>query len=346
MFIRPTRNDFLVSALFAVLVCASAIAAQEEREPIRIETRLVSVPVVVADRQGRYVPDLRAEDFAVFQAGDQQKVEFFAAVEEPLTIALLIDTSQSTQPVLGDIKRSAASLIRLLLPHDRATIMAFDYDVHVLSELTSDQEQLIRAVRAARIPEFVGTRLRDATYRTIAKSFADIKGRKAVIVLTDGKDVDSRTSRDELIYTLQESDTLVYTIMFRTGFGRYLSPREQYFERFWRLRDGLNSRSPRREEQRRQRAARMNERAVNFLHEMAEMTGGRSFATEDGKVMRAFTSIIEELRMQYRLGFYPPDDTDTERLHDLKVKVSRPDVFVRSRSNYRLQTSPGSERPN
>jgi Ca-activated chloride channel homolog len=81
----------------------------------------------------------------------------------------------------------------------------------------------------------------------------------------------------------------------------------------------------------------MNERAAKFLHEMSDITGGRFFTTDDGKVKRAFASIIEELRLQYRLGFYPPDNLDPERLYTLKVKVDRPDVFVRSRSSYRIQ---------
>ncbi len=332
-----------LSILMPVAISAQTI---ETSERIYVEPRLVSVPVVVGDRNGRYVPHLTATDFSIFQDGEQQAVEFFAPVEEPLTIALLIDTSQSTQPVLRDIKDSAGSLIKLLSSQDRAMIVAFDYDIHILSELTSDQEQLRRAVNSARIPEFAGTRLRDAAYRAINRSFADIKGRKAVIVLTDGKDVDSRISRDELIYSLQESDTLVYTIMFRTGFGRYLSPRERHFDRYWRIRDGGNVRFPGRDEERRQRAARMNERAIKFLHDMSDTTGGRFFATDDGKLKRAFSSIIEELRLQYRIGFYPPDDIETDRLYELKVRVSRPNVFVRSRSNYRLQTGHGSESPN
>ena len=332
-------NRTIPLLLLAILAIASIGFSQvpEPREPIRIATRLVSVPVIVGDRNGRYVPDLTVADFTVYQDGEPQTVEFFAAVDEPLTIALLIDTSQSTQPVLDDIKDSARSLIRLLSPQDRAMVVAFDYDIHFLSELTSDQEQLRRAIGRASIPEFVGTRLRDAAFRAINRSFADIKGRKAVIVLTDGKDVDSRVSRDELIYTLQESDTLIYTVMFRTGFGRYLSPRERHFERYWRIRDGWNARFPGRDEQRRQRAARMNERAVKFLHDMSDTTGGRFFATEDGKLKRAFASIIEELRLQYRLGFYPPDDVDPERLYHLKVRVDRPEVVVRSRTNYRIQ---------
>jgi Ca-activated chloride channel family protein len=332
-------SRFAIWVLSAVLAAPFLSPAQtvETKEPIRIETRLVSVPVVVGDRNGRYVPDLTAADFAVFQEGVQQKIDFFAAVEEPLTIALLIDTSQSTQPVLREIKDSARSLIKLLSPQDRAMIVAFDYDVHVLSELTSDQEQLRRAIKAASIPEFVGTRLRDAAWRAINRSFAGISGRKAVIVLTDGKDVDSRVSRDELIYSLQESDTLVYTVMFKTGFGRHLTMRERHFERYWRIRDGRNVRFPGREDPRRERAARMNERAIKSLQEMSETTGGRFYATDDGKMKKAFASIMEELRMQYRLGFYPPDEIGPERLYDLKVKVSRPDVVVRSRASYRVQ---------
>ncbi len=333
MFKRTSA--FLLLAL-SVMAYAGFSQIADHKEPIRIETRLVSVPVVVGDRNGRYVPDLTAADFAVFQEGVQQKIEFFAAVEEPLTIALLIDTSQSTQPVLRDIKDSARSLIKLLSPQDRAMIVAFDYDTHVLSELTSDREQLRRAINAASIPEFVGTRLRDAAWRAINHSFAGISGRKAVIVLTDGKDVDSRISRDELIYSLQESDTLAYTVMFKTGFGRHLTMRERHFERYWRIRDGRNVRFPGRDDPRRERAARMNERAIRFLQEMSETTGGRFYATDNGRMKNALASIIEELRMQYRFGFYPPDEVVPELLYQIKVKVNRPGTVVRSRANYRI----------
>ncbi len=325
------RFAALLISIFIAMATAATAQSVDLKEPIRVNTRLVSVPVIVGDRNGRYVPDLTAVDFAIFQDGERQNVEFFASVEEPLTIALLIDTSISTRPVLGDIKESARSLIKLLSPQDRAMIVAFDYDTHVLSELTSDQDQLRQAVKAAKIPEFVGTRLRDAVFRTISQSFAGVKGRKAVIVLTDGKDVDSRASRDELIYSLQESDTLIYTIMFRTGSARNLSMHDRHFDRYWRIREGRSD--PRR----RPPLSRMNERALEFLHQLSDTTGGRFYATDDGKMKRAFASIVEELRLQYRLGFYPPEEIDPERLYELKVKIDRPDVVVRSRANYRIQ---------
>src|ERR1035437_5917310 len=206
----------LCIALLAGIFCTST-PSQTPDDAIRIETRLVSVPVIVSDRNGRYIPGLAQNDFSVFQDGVEQRVEFFAATEDALTIALLIDTSHSTRDVLDDIKDSAKSFIKLLKPADRAMIVTFDNETHILCPLTSDQEALKQGIKDAFIPPIAGTKLRDAVYQTIKHSFADIKGRKSIIVLTDGKDFGSRVPRNQLLYKLQESDTLVYTVYFETG---------------------------------------------------------------------------------------------------------------------------------
>lgn len=325
-----------------------SIWAQDPGETIKIDTRLVSVPVIVSDRSGCYVPNLTASDFTVLQDGVPQSIEFFGATEEPLTIALLIDTSQSTRPVLGDIKDSARSLIKLLLPQDRAMIVSFDYDTHILSQLTSDQELLKNAIKKAEIPDgLFGTTLRDAAFQTVNRSFAGINGRKAVIILTDGKDFGSRISSRELIYSLQETDTLIYTIMFTTddrpggGQGRFPGGGGRRNGGIFGGRfpgGGLPPIQNRRDNPRRtERIARQNEEAEEFLQKMSETTAGRFYSSKDGKLKKTFEMIVEELRFQYRLGFYPPDDTDEKTLHQLKVKVARSETVVRSRSSYRIQ---------
>jgi hypothetical protein len=216
--------------LFALALCAFA---QEKAgdETIKVETRLVSVPVIVSDREGRYVPNLTAADFTLTQDGKAQNIEFFGATEEPLTIALLIDTSQSTRGVINDIRDSAKAFIKLLTPKDKAMIVSFDYDTHILTELTSDQEQLKQAIKKAEIPDrgLFGTSLRDAVAQTINRSFAGIRGRKAIILLTDGKDAGSIISSRDLLYSLQETDTLIYTVMFTTDERQMMRPR---FDRF------------------------------------------------------------------------------------------------------------------
>jgi VWFA-related protein len=321
-----------------------SVRGQDGAETIKVNTRLVSVPVVASDRSGRYVPNLKASDFTITQDGQRQSIEFFAAIDEPLTIAVLIDTSHSTRAVLPDIKDSALALLKLLRPNDRAMIVTFDYETHILSPLTSDRQRLAGAIKNAEIPEIPGTRLRDATFQTIDRAFAGIKGRKAVIVLTDGKDAGSRISTDDLLYQLEESDTLVYTIMFKTGplasqrpllgrdnpriFGGDFPP---FGGRRGRMRD-----NPRRA-QREQRVGLKNQEAEDFLQELSDTTAGRFFTSEDGRLTRTFTSIIEELRFQYRLGFYPPEDASNNALHQLRVTVNRPYIAVRARRSYRVE---------
>lgn len=316
-----------------VLTFTVVVAYGQDTETIKIDTRLVSVPVIVSDRNGRYVPNLTVEEFTVFQDDAKQNIEFFAATEEPLTIALLIDTSQSTRPVLGDIKDSAKSFIKLLTPKDRAMVVTFDYATHVLSGLTSDQKQLEKAIKSAEIPDrMFGTTMRDAVYQTVADSFRGIVGRKAVILLTDGKDAGSRITSNDLLFRLEESDTLVYTIMFKTNDG----PMRGGPPIFGR-RGGIMMPFPRRNPRREERVERNNEIAEDFLQELSDTTAGRFYSSKDGKLKKTFASIVDELRFQYRLGFYPPDETARSAVHVLKVKVERPDTAVRSRSSYRIQ---------
>ncbi len=320
---------FVVLVLFTGVLCGHA-QDTNAGETIKIDTRLVSVPVIVSDRNGRYVPNLTAGDFTVLQDGSPQTIEFFATTEEPLTIALLIDTSQSTRPVLDDIKDSAYSFVRLLNPLDRAMIVSFDYSTHILSPLTSDQEKLRKAIRSAQIPgELFGTTLREALYDTINDSFSGIKGRKAIILLTDGKDFGSLITAHDLLYKLQETDTLVYTVFFKTEDG----PNRVGGLRFPRggfpgERDVMR---------RRDRVERANQQAAEFLQNISDTTAGRFYSSKNGKLKKLFATIVEELKLQYRLGFYPPEETGGNSPHSIKVKVSTPDTVVRSRGSYRIQ---------
>ena len=339
------KRSILVSAALLITGLCTFVSPQtkpSEDDTIRVETRLVNVPVVVSDRNGRYVSNLTQKDFTVFQDGQQMSIEFFAATDEPISVALLIDTSQSTRPVLDDIKDSARSFIKLLNPKDRAMIVSFDYQINVLSPLTSDASQLKRAVDRAEIPPRgeTGTVLRDVVYEAVARTFAGIKGRKAIILLTDGKDSGSSTPTDALFYKLQESDTLIYPVMFTTGpmqfGGRNAERMARIFGPDGQFR-GANPRQQQRIEQAIPRMGRQNEIAREVLVGMSDATAGRFFTSEDGKLKKTFESIVDDLRHQYHLGFYPTDEKETGVTHELRVKVARTDVAVRSRSSYRTE---------
>jgi VWFA-related protein len=342
---------FLV--LFAV--CATAAIAQDQ--VIKVNTTLVSVPVIVSDRQGRYVADLKASDFTLQRDGTNQRIDFFASVEEPINVAVLIDTSHSTEPVIDDIKKAAERFVKLLEPRDRAAVISFDYEPHVLSPLTSDPAQLNKAIKKADIPRQFGTTLRDAVYQTVKDEFAGVTGRKAIILLTDGKDVGSDITTPDLLYSLQESDVMIYSVFFKTGEGG------QQFGRggggpgrmggmggrggmggggvFGGGRFPGNDPSPPRREnpQRRQHAEAVNERAEEFLQNLSDTTAGRFYQSKSSEFKDTFSMIVDELRHQYRLGFYPPEEGTDAAEHDLRVKVSRQDVAVRSRASYRATPS-------
>lgn len=305
-------------------------------EVVKINTALVSIPVVVNDRQGRYIPGLKVEDFTVYDDGTEQAISFFAAEEEPLTVALLLDTSKSTRDVLGKIKDAAKDFIKLLQPADRCMIVSFDYAVHQLSPLTSDRKILEKAIKQAEIGEFVGTVLRDAVFEVVERSLAGIKGRKALIVLTDGKDHGSYPTKRDLLYMLEESDAMVYTVFYKTdlpfpafrrgGMGGGFPPR------------GIGGDSQPRGPmvRRRVREEMDNADAIEFLTRMSEATAGRFYSREVTDLKKTFKLIADEMREQYRLGYYPPQNSASKgKLHKVKVKVEHQDMIVRSRTTYR-----------
>jgi len=346
---------WLAFICLAAAVFAAPLFAQEKApdDVIKVSTTLVSVPVIVSDRLGRYIPDLVQKDFNLLQDDVEQKIDFFAAAEEPINIALLIDTSQSTRDVLGDIRTAAKKMVKMLNADDRAMIVSFDHDTHVLSSLTSDKKELEKAIEKAKPPKEFGTTLRDAVDETVREHFSKVKGRKAVILLTDGKDHDSYTTSLQLVHSVEESDVIVYTVYFNTemrprpDFGRgdvFRWPRGGVYGGNGRHGGGGYPRFPpdrRRDDPRRadpRRAERMereNENAIAFLHRLSDATAGRFYDSRKTKFKEAFALIVDELRHQYRLGYYPPEETGSTFAHALKVKVARPESVVRARSSYR-----------
>lgn len=352
----------ITAAVLAVIAFSTFAFAQTQPaddEIIKVETTLVSVPVIVSDRNGRYISNLKAKDFTVYENGVKQNIDFFAPTEEPLNVALLIDTSRSTEPVLDDIKDAAIEFIRQLQPRDRATIVSFDYEPHVLTALTSNKNELIRAVEYAEIGEYVGTTLRDAVLETINNTFADVKGRKAIILMTDGKDARSQASAEELMRSTEESDAMIYSIFYETGGGmnRFNNRRNnRQNDRFPQRRGGIfNDRFPddrrfpdddygrgfpnRRQQQRNQRVSERNAEAEEFLQELSASTAGRYYRSEVEDLNDTFSSIIGELRYQYRLGFYPSEqvENNADMAREIRVQVARNDAVVRARRNYRLE---------
>jgi len=182
---------------------------------IRINTTLVNSPVLVIGRNGKFIPTLRREDFEIFEDGVPQDITYFASVDKPFTVALLIDTSHSTALDLQDIQDAAVSFVDKLRPRDRALIVSFSGQIKVLAEATSDHEFLKNAIRRTR-PEG-NSRVYDAISLVLNDKLDSITGRTAVVLFSDGVDNDSRDSTYETsLEKIGRTQALIYPVQFNT----------------------------------------------------------------------------------------------------------------------------------
>ena len=188
--------------------------AQQDLETLKIETNLVTVPVIATTGEGNYIPDLRQEEFNISEDGENQPIAFFATVSAPFNVVLLLDTSASTEEKIGLIRRSAATFVEQLQNADRVKVISFDNQVRELSEFTNDRVILRNAIYKT-VPG-QGTRLYDAIELALS-SLKTIRGRKAVVVFTDGVDWHSAESTSEgSLRGLDEEGVIVYPIRFET----------------------------------------------------------------------------------------------------------------------------------
>jgi VWFA-related protein len=314
-----------------------------EGDVLRVDTSLVTVPVSVMDRYGKYIPNLRRQDFHIFDQGVEQKIAYFATVDQPFTVALVIDTSGSTNFKLEEIQNAAISFVNQLQPQDRVLVISFDDKIRVLTEATNDREALMRAIR--RTQTGGGTRLYDAVDMVIRKKLSGLSGRKAVVLFTDGVDTTSRSaSYSSTIRQAQESDGAIYTVNYDTshdlgnvGQGGILIPGGRTGIGIgipgWPggnggrggMPGGIGN-GP---------AAGDYRRATEYLHELAETSGGRYYRGDTMVgISAAFGLIADELRRQYSLGYYPRPVGQAGQVRQIKVRVSQPDLVVKARESY------------
>ena len=306
-----------------------------EGDVIRFDTALVTVPVSVMDRYGRYVPLLRREQFRILENGVEQKIAYFATTDSPFSVVLLIDTSGSTQFRLEDIHKAAMDFVDKLKSTDSVMVMSFDDRIEVQCKATTDRDVIYKAIRRTRTGG--GTRLYDAVDDILKKQLATIPGRKAVVLFTDGVDTTShRATYEGTVRLAQESDAPIYSVDYDTsgtnsiyggggipipgGRGTVLGlpfPRPGIPG----TTGGANPGDYR--------------RAVRYLHDLADGTGGRFYSGDSlFGIAQAFTWIAEELGRQYSLGYYPTKGGKEGERRQIKVKVTESDLVVKARDSY------------
>jgi VWFA-related protein len=193
---------------------AGSNSNQQDVETVKIETNLVTVPVIVSDHSDKYIADLKQEEFTVYEDGVKQEISFFETVTTPFHVVLLLDTSASTQEKLGQIQQAAIAFTTQLQMADRVKVVSFDDQIRDLCDFTSDRAVLQWAIRDTRPGH--GTKLYDAM-RAGLNALQRIKGRKAIVIFTDGVDSYSdRETYDRNVRMIEEAGIIIYPIRYDT----------------------------------------------------------------------------------------------------------------------------------
>ncbi len=337
-----------------------------EGDVVRVETQLVSVPAVVTDRSGRPVTGLRAENFVVLEDGKPQHVTNFATTDAPFEVALLLDTSGSTRDELGLIRDAANAFINALRTGDRVGIVAFNNTprngspvatVEVLSGLNSDRQALRAAIE--HLGTSNGTPFYDGLGRVADQLFREppreeVRGRRAVVALTDGVDSSSDSGYDDARAKLARAGVACYFIQVNTedyvedrllkdcqDDGRLALSAKQ-LERFRQLFVPQAEKADYQDFCRMGQFERMDisRRLYNLarkeMGELARGSGGKAFtAGNQQEAQAAFAQLANEIGTQYSLGYYPANKTRDGRFRQIKVEMREVnDAIVRAREGY------------
>ena len=321
---KSLQSKILILVILLSFACTNKAIGQEPDEtPVKIDTVLINVPLIVSDKDGRNIVGLKKENFSIFQQGEKQTIEFFADVEEPMNVAIIIDTSGSTGGVLRSIKKSAKEFLLTFRPEDKGMVISFDDEIHILGKLTSDKGKLKDAINEAStisqgvwdVPK-TRTAMFDAIYQVVAKDFVEIKGKKAIILLTDSFEGGNKISLGQMLDVLTEADSLVFPIIYQTYNLSHFFPKNT---KTVTLADLLSL------------------PMYYKVREFAELTGGRVYSADADDFNTAFKSISDQLTKQYLIGFYPTK-LDGGKSASIKIEVDRKDAIVRSKRTIRLKT--------
>ena len=244
--------------------------------------------VTVTDGNNRLVTDLTREDFEILDNGRLQEVTIFDNEVRPITVVVMLDTSISMTHRLKDLYAGAEQFLLRLLPHDKATVGAFNDKIEFASTFTSDRQSLISALKHLDFGN--ETHLYDAVHSSLDQ-LEKVDGRKVILLFTDGADFGSRQGSGRALERARDGEVMIYGIGLETEF--------------------FNGQSY------------VRSKPDSILNRFANETGGGYFDLKKNADLNAsFTRIAQELRSQYLLGFSPASLDG--KVHKLEVRVKRP----------------------
>ena len=283
-------------------------APQPPQVPFRAGVDLVSLNVTVTEGGAKYITDLTADDFNVFEDGVKQDVTFFNRTNLPIALALLLDTSASMDSKLATSQEAAVGFAKRLRPQDLAEVVDFDSRVVVLQNFTNSASELETAIKKTSAGG--STSLYNAVYialkdlkKVVARNTEEIR-RQAIVVLSDGEDTSSLLPFEEVLDLAKRSETAIYAIGLRAPEGAGTTTK------------GFKE-------------------AEFVLRQFAQETGARSFfPSQLSELSGVYGQISDELSSQYTVGYTSRNPKRDGSWRRLVVRVNRPNLTARAKLGY------------
>ena len=298
------------------ILLAAAIVPGQDTPSIRVDVDLVSVLCSVRDQHGALVSHLKQDDFILLEEGKPQIIRHFARETDlPLTVGLLVDTSNSQVRLIEDERRAAAQFFaQVIHPRDTAFLVSFDAKADLLMDRTGSPKAIKAGLEKLRenSPRLQrggtgrprGTVLYDAVDMASRERLRAEPGRKAIVLITDGMDVGSKLRIDDAIDAAQKADAIIYSI--------YYVDSKAYSGAEW-----------------------ANRRGRSVLLDMSEQTGGRFFRVDrKHPLKKIFDQIQKEMRSQYALDFISSDHAKDGLYRRLQVLLRDPALTAQARKGY------------
>jgi Ca-activated chloride channel family protein len=300
----------LILALSAVCVAQT---------PIRVDVSLVNVAFSVRDDSGKLVNNLTQDDFEVTEDGVPQKISFFArSTDVPLTLGLIMDMSGSQHNFIKPHLKALQEFLRTVLTNrDKAFVMSFDNSLKLVSDYSDSAkyhvaalEQFGRAKDRSEYPlvgprerRILGTAFYDAIFYGSTQMMQNVeRGRRALVIFSDGEDNSSAHHMMEAIEAAQADDVLLFTIRYTENESGRLNARNKY--------------------------------GIGVMERIARETGGLDFDGRGEGLLQGFQQIGEQLRSSYEVAYHTSNPAGDKTFHKIAIKPKTAGLTVRAKSGY------------
>jgi Ca-activated chloride channel family protein len=303
------RRFALPLALVTAVFCFS-------QEPLRVKVNLATVSFSVRDARGALVGDLTKDDFEVLEDAVPQKIAFFSRSSDvPLTLGLIVDASGSQDHFSKQHKHDLEVFLQEVLgPNDRAFMLCFGNHLRLVSDFTQSSNQILEGLTRfehddKHFPELgpkeardLGTAFYDSIYYSVVEKLAREKGRRALLIFSDGEDNSSSHDMMTTIETAQSANVILFSIRYTEKAHGQLTARNRY--------------------------------GISVMDRISKETGGTTFDAEVVDPHTYFRQIGEELRSSYDLAYYPTNPIKDDSFRKIVIRPKQAGLTVRSKTGY------------